>query len=90
MVKVISLKFITAVLLKFDIFSNLEDYIKQIYYNGQNNETLYFQIQFINVERTHEIKEHIKGKLKSNRNLLCQKLNARDLPKMTFSVEKKM
>ena len=88
MVKVISLKFITA--LKFDIFSNLEDYIKQIYYNGQNNETLYFQIQFINVVRTHDIKEHIKGKLKSSRNLLCQKLNARDLLKITFSIEKKM
>ena len=46
----------TAVLLKFDKFSILEEYIKQIYYNGYNNERLYFQIQFINVVCTHEIK----------------------------------
>ena len=46
----------TTVLLKFDKFSILEEYIKQIYYNGYNNETLYFQIQFINVVCTHEIK----------------------------------
>ena len=71
----------TAVLLKFDTFSNLEEYIKQIYYSGQNNETLYFQIQFINVVCTHEIKEHIKGKLKSSRNLLCQKIKQRRLGK---------
>ena len=77
----------TAVLLKFDTFSNLEECIKQIYYNGQNNETLYFQIQFINVVCTHEIKEHIKGKLKSSRNLLCQKMKRERLAKH-FNQEK--
>ena len=71
----------TAVSLKFDTFSNLEEYIKQIFYSGQNNETLYFQIQFINVVCTHEIKEHIKGILKSSRNLLCQKIKCRRLAK---------
>ena len=63
----------TAVLLKFDTFSNLEEYVKQIHYNGDNNETLYLQIQFINVVCTHEIKQHIKGKLKSSWNLFFQK-----------------
>ena len=42
---------------------------------------MYFQIQFINVVCTHEIKEHIKGKLKSSRNLLCQKIKRRRLAK---------
>ena len=77
----------TAVLLKFDTFSNLEECIKQIYYNGQNNETLYFQIQFINAVCTHEIKEHIKGKLKSSRDLLCQKMKRERLAKH-FNQEK--
>ena len=77
----------TAVLLKFDTFSNLEECIKQIYYNGQNNETLYFQIQFINAVCTHEIKEHIKGKPKSSRNLLCQKMKRERLAKH-FNQEK--
>ena len=71
----------TAFLQKFDTFNNLEDCIKQIYYNGQNNKTLHFQIQFINVVCTHEIKGHIKGKLKSSRNLLCQKTKRRRLAK---------
>ena len=59
--------------LKFDTFSNLEEYIKKIYYNGRNNETLYFQIQFTNVLCTDEMKQHIKWKLKSSRNLLSKK-----------------
>ena len=42
---------------------------------------MHFQIQFINVLCTHEIKEHIKGKLKSSRNLLCQKIKCRILAK---------
>ena len=42
---------------------------------------MHFQIQFINVVCTHEIKEHIKGKLKSSRNLLCQKIKCRRLAK---------
>ena len=46
---------------------------QSVYYNVQNNETFYFQIQFINVVCTHEIKEHIKGKSKSSRIMLCQK-----------------
>ena len=71
----------TVVLLKFDTFSNLEEYIKQIYYNGNNNETLYFQIQFINVVCTHEMKQHIKGKLKSSRNWFCQKSKQRRISK---------
>ena len=71
----------TAVLLKFDTFSNLEEYIKQIYYNSHNNETLYFQIQLIKVVCTHEIKRHIKGKLKSSRNLFCQKSERRRVAK---------
>ena len=70
-----------AVLLKFDTFSNLEDYINQIYYNVKTTKTLHFQIQFINVVCTHEIKEHIKGILKSSRNLLCQKIKCRRLAK---------
>ena len=42
---------------------------------------MHFQIQFINVVCTHEIKEHIKGKVKSSRNLLCQKIKCRRLAK---------
>ena len=68
-----------AVLLKFDTFSNLGEYIKQIHYNGHINQTLYFQIQFVNVVCTREIKQHNEGKLKSSRNLLCQKIKKRRL-----------
>ena len=71
----------TAALLKSDTFSNLEEYIKHIYYTGDNNETLYFQIQFNNVVCTHEIKQHIKGKLKSSRNSVCQKSKRRRVAK---------
>ena len=39
----------TSVLLKFETLNKLQEYIKDIYYVGLKHETLYFQIQFINL-----------------------------------------
>ena len=47
--------------------------MNQIYHNGHNSESLYFQIQFFSVVCTPETKQQIEGRLKSSRNLLCQK-----------------
>ena len=51
-----------VVLLKFDTFCKLDEYINQVYYNRHDNETLYFQIQCTNVVCTHKTKQHIRGR----------------------------
>ena len=39
----------TSVLLKLETLSKLQEYVKDIYYVGLKHETLYFQMQFINL-----------------------------------------
>ena len=50
----------TSVLLKFETLSKLQEYVKNIYYVGLKHETLYFQIQFINLLCSSEEMKVIK------------------------------
>ena len=57
----------TAVLLKFASLNDLERYIKLIYYNEMQHETLYFQVQFISVNFLPEHLQIIKSRLKAQK-----------------------
>ena len=53
----------TSVLLKFQTLSKLQEYVKDIYYVGLKHETLYFQIQFINLLSSSEEMKVIKSRV---------------------------
>ena len=63
----------TSVLLKFETLSKLQEYVKDIYYVGLKHETLYFQIQFINLLCSSEEMKVIKSKVALERCLNFQK-----------------
>ena len=53
----------TAILLKFDTFYSLKNYVRSVYYNTFPL-TLYFQVQFIKIHCTATAKNTIKLELK--------------------------
>ena len=59
----------TSVLLRFETLSKLQEYVKVIYYVGLKHETLYFQIQFINLLCSSEEMKVIKSKVALERRL---------------------
>ena len=63
----------TSVLLKFETLTKLQGYVKDIYYVGLKHETLYFQIQFINLLCSSEEMKVIKSKVALERRLNFQK-----------------
>ena len=63
----------TSVLLKFETLNKLQEYIKDIYYIGLKHETLYFQIQFINLLCSSEEIKVIKSNVELERRLSFQK-----------------
>ena len=65
----------TSVLLKFKTLSKLQEYVKHIYYICSKHETLYFQIQFINLLYSSEEVKVIKSKVTLERRLNFQKQN---------------
>ena len=56
-----------VVLLKFASLNDLESYIKLIYDNEMQHETLYFQVQFISVNFLPEHLQIIKSRLKAQK-----------------------
>ena len=63
----------TSVLLTFETLTKLQGYVKDIYYVGLKHETLYFQIQFINLLCSSEEMKVIKSKVALERRLNFQK-----------------
>ena len=53
----------SAILMKFETMDDLRDYIKLIYYNSQHHKTLYFQMQFISIRCSNNLRESIKSEL---------------------------
>ena len=71
----------TSVLLKFEALNKLQEYIKDIYYVGLKHETLYFQIQFINLLcSSDEIKVYcgIREVLKFSKTKICHKYRTKE------------
>ena len=62
-----------SVLLKFETLTKLQEYIKDIYYIGLKYETLYFQIQFINLLCSSDEIKFIKTNVALGRRLSFQK-----------------
>ena len=56
----------TAVLLKFDSLQSLENYIKSVYYSNYPM-ALYFQIPFLRLKCTENVKSTNRNALKSER-----------------------
>ena len=56
-----------VVLLKFASLNDLESYIKLVYDNEMQHETLYFQVQFISVNFLPEHLQIIKSRLKAQK-----------------------
>ena len=50
-----------AILMKFETLDDLQDYIKLIYHNSQHHKTLCFQMQFISIRCSNNIRENIKS-----------------------------
>ena len=60
-----------AILMKFENLDDLQDYIKLIYYSSQHHKTLYFQMQFISIRCSKNLRESIKSELILNRPKQC-------------------
>ena len=59
------------ILMKFENLDDLQDYIKLIYYSSQHHKTLYFQMQFISIRCSKNLRESIKSELILNRPKQC-------------------
>ena len=57
--------------MKFENLDDLQDYIKLIYYSSQHHKTLYFQMQFISIRCSKNLRESIKSELILNRPKQC-------------------
>ena len=72
--------------MKFEALDDLQDYIKLIYYSSQHPKTLYFQMQFISIRNSNNLKESIKSELILNRPKQCitkkRKLENSQTPEM--------
>ena len=72
----------TAVLLKFGSLNDLERYIKLIYNNEVQHETLYFQVHFMSVNCLPEHLQFIKSRLKAHRKSVTQKPKYNENPEL--------
>ena len=72
----------TAVLLKFGSLNDLERYIKLIYNNEVQHETLYFQVHFMSVNCLPEHLQIIKSRLKAHRKSVTQKPKYNENPEL--------
>ena len=61
----------SAILMKFKTLDDLLDYIKLIYYNSQHHKTLCFQMQFISVRCSSNLRESVKSELILNKPKQC-------------------
>ena len=61
----------SAILMKFKNLDDLQDYIKLVYYSSQHHKTLYFQMQFISIRCSKNLRESIKSESILNRPKQC-------------------
>ena len=61
----------SAILMKYENLDNLQDYIKLIYYSSQHHKTLYFQMQFISIRCSNNLRERFKAESILNRPKQC-------------------
>ena len=80
--------------MKFEILDDMQDYIKLIYYNSQHHKTLYFQMQFISIRCSNNLRESIKSELILNRPKQCitkkQELENSQAPEMLSAKKNKL
>ena len=84
----------SAVLMKFENLDDLQDYIKLIYYSSQHHKTLYFQMQFISIRCSKNLRESIKSESILNRPKQCitkkRKLENSQAPEMLSAKKQKI
>ena len=80
--------------MKFEALDDLQDYIKLIYYSSQHPKTLYFQMQFISIRYSNNLRESIKSELILNRPKQCitkkRKLENSQAPEMLSAKKQKI
>ena len=84
----------SAILMKFENLDNLQDYIKLIYYSSQHHKIFLFQMQFISIRCSVNLRESIKSELILNRPKKCitkkQKLENYQASKLLSATKQKI
>ena len=82
-----------AILMKFENLDNFQDYIKLINYSSQHHKTLYFQMLFISIRGSKNLRESIKSELILNGPKQCitkkRKLENSQAPEMLSAKKQK-
>ena len=75
----------SAILMKFEALDDFQDYIKLIYYSSQHHKTVYFQIQFISIRCSSNLRESLRSELILNGPKVCTRTRKHSDTRNTIS-----